>query len=223
MEDGDAFMKFMERASMLYLAGTSGKTGGDGKEFPFRLVATGSFPPRMASVAFSSRKGWIKTSSPDGIWFRNGSLAAAIPRPGLLLLSPPADMPEMLGNVILPAEVVVRDEFRDLVPRSGTGDGTLALYVQDVDLVKDHLMADSPFSLPITDLLVTIGTATKIVENPYTITIRIFLPDQRTTRAMRPLVRLIFTSDVRMEGNSLVLGLPADADDIADFLDFLYF
>jgi hypothetical protein len=128
----------------------------------------------------------------------------------------------MLRNVAQPAEIPVREEFRALVPRSGTGDGTIALYVRSGDAVRERLLGDVPFSLPVTDLLVTIGTATKIVEKPYIITIRLYMPDQRTTRAMLPLIRLVFSSAVRQDGTSLVLELPADAEDIADFLEFLY-
>ena len=222
MEDGDAFMENLDRATMLYLAGTGNTTGGDRQEFPFRLVATGSFPPKMARVAFPSRKGWEKIDSEDGAWYRNGSLAAAIPRPGLLFFGKSEILPAMLRNVAQPAEIPVREEFRALVPRSGTGDGTIALYVRSGDAVRDRLLGDVPFSLPVTDLLVTIGTATKIVEKPYIITIRLYMPDQRTTRAMLPLIRLVFSSVVRQDGTSLVLELPADAEDIAEFLDFLY-
>ena len=222
MEDGDAFMENLDRATMLYLAGTGDTTGGDRQEFPFRLVATGSFPPKMARIAFPSRKGWEKINSEDGTWYRNGSLAAAIPRPGILFFGRPEILPDMLGTATKIVEIPVREEFRVLVPRSGTGDGTIALYVRSGDAVRDRLLGDVPFSLPVTDLLVTIGTATKIVEKPYIITIRLYMPDQRTTRAMLPLIRLVFSSAVRQDGTSLVLELPADAEDIAEFLDFLY-
>jgi len=138
MEDGDAFMENLDRATMLYLAGTGNTTGGDRQEFPFRLVATGSFPPKMARVAFPSRKGWEKINSEDGVWYRNRTVAAAIPRPGLLFFGRPEILPDMLGTATKIVEIPVREEFRALVPRSGTGDGTIALYVRSGDAVRDR-------------------------------------------------------------------------------------
>lgn len=221
--DGQSFMKNMERAEVLYLAGLSRDSSGDA-DIPFSLVATGSFPATMSGLAFSKKNGWIKKSSQsDGVWYQNGRMAVAIPRPGLLCMGTPETLPGMLDAVRNPAggEVPVTGEFRALVPQSGTGDGTIALYVRDRQFIRDRVLKTVELELPVQGIL---AMARRNPESGnYHLVLRLFYPDERTARALLPLVRLVLTAMVKQDGTTQILEMHVGPEDIADLLSFVYF
>lgn len=223
IEDGKSFLKNVERAEVLYLAGlqhnSTGKT-----DVPFSLAATGSFPAAMMSFAFKEKDGWEKQGSrTDGVWYRKGGTAVAIPRPGLLLMSNPETLSLMREAVDNPQHepVPVISEFRSLVPQDGTGDGTIALYIRDRQFVSGTILGMDELELPIQEILVT---ARHIPDNgKYQMVLRLYFPDERTSRAMLPLVRLTLSGTVTREGKTHRMEMQIAPEDIAELLGFVYF
>lgn len=223
LTDSKSFMKGMERAEVLYLAGLPRNSAGDA-ETAFSIVATGSFPVKMSRLAFPEKDGWEKKGSrKDGVWYENGSTAVAIPGPGLLCMSTPEYLSRMLEAVRNPPseDVSVDDTFRNTVPRSGSGDGTIALYIRDRQFIKNTFLDTVELELPIQGMLVT---ARRIPgHSEYRLVIRIHYPDERTTRALLPLVRLVLSGSVTQDGTTHRLEMQVKPEDIADLLGFVYF
>lgn len=223
LESGTSFMKDIERASVLYLAGHS-RNREAGETLPFSLVATGSFPSSMSGLAFSKKDGWEKMGSRrDGVWYRNGRMGAAIPRAGLLCMSDPSLLPGMLNAIRNPPgeEVPAPPEFREAIPRSGSGDGTIALYIRDRHFISETMLKGTNLELPIQGILVL---AKRVYDTGnYRLVFRMYFPDERTARAMVPMVRLVFTGSAQLDGTTLVFDLSMKPEDIADLLKFVYF
>lgn len=223
LDNGTSFMKDVERADVLYVAGMYDDTD-ENKTIPFSLVATGSFPASMSSLAFSKKDGWEKMGSrSEGVWFRNDRMAVAIPRAGLLCMSDPDTLPGMLDALRNPSgeDVPVPPEFRDAIPRSGSGDGTIALYVRNRQFITDFVLKGTDLDLPIQGLLVLAKRLSDTGD--YQLVLRIYFSDERTARAMVPLMRLVLTGTTKLDGTTHVLNLSVTAEDIAKLLEFVYF
>lgn len=223
LEDRESFLKNIGRAEVLYLAGLPQNANGL-MENSFSLVATGSFPASMISLAFRKKDGWEKQGSRDeGVWYRRGGTAVAMPRPGLLLISNPETLSLMRDALDNPQNepVHVISDFRAFVPQSGSGDGTIALYIRDRQFLSSTILEMNELELPIQGIL---ATARRIADNgKYRLILRLYFPDERTSRAMLPLVRLALSGTVTREGNTHILEMQAAPEDIAELLGFVYF
>lgn len=224
MDDPGSVRSALNRTNRLYLAGNPLQDEPSGF-FPFKLLATGSYPKSLASIAFSSSRGWEKQpTTPDGVWYKNGDFAGAIPSKGLVCMSDSHLMPGILENLHNPflEPVAVDPVFRASIEQPIT-DSQITVYISEAKFFL-QLLLSSDITFDVLNILITATPDSVSKEQSYLVGARITFADQRNARAFSTLLRLVLGIPMTIEGNTLILHeQKMSANELAHKLDFLYF
>lgn len=223
MDNPQSVKNVLNRTNRIYLSGTLLQDESSGL-LPFKILATGSYPKSMASIAFSSSRGWQKQGAVFGsVWFKNGYFGAAIPRKGLVCMSDSALMPGMLENVQKPflEPIAVDPLFRASVEQPDT-DSQITVFISEASYFL-QLILGSNITFAAQNILITASPDAGSKGEDYRVGVRITLADQRNARALATLFRIVLNVPIHIENNTLIVNeQKMTAKELAHKFYFLY-